>query len=199
MAPKLILASQSPRRLDLLAQIGIVPDEVIPAHIDERRQKSEPLLAFVDRLAREKAEFVAQSHANAVILGADTIVHTKAHHFDKANTRAEAAAHLHALSGRRHRVTTSVCLLVPVTEEPRARLSRRVTSIVKLKRLSDAEIEGYLTTREWEGKAGGYAIQGCAARFVANLSGSYSAVVGLPLYETSNLLQSANILPPAGP
>ena len=190
--PKLVLASASPRRLKLLSDIGIVPDSVDPADIDEtpaiiggRPEKPDQYAA---RMAREKAQAVAGRHPDALVLAADTVVAAGRRILGKPGDEAEARAFLATLSGRRHRVLTALALAVPGRPEP---LGRTVASSVKLARLTREDIDFYISTGEWEGKAGGYAIQGHAARFVVWMEGSYTAVVGLPLRETSTLLAGA--------
>lgn len=179
-----MLASASPRRLALLAQIGIVPDGTVPTGIDETPLPGELPRAHAARLAQAKAEAAAALHPDASILAADTVVGVGRRILPKADTEAAARACLALLSGRRHRVHTGVCLIVP-GRKPRLRLC---TSIVGFKRLSQTEADRYIECGEWHGKAGGYAIQGRAAAFVKFLSGSHSNVVGLPLYETWQLL-----------
>ena len=172
-----------------MAQIGLTPDRVVAADIDETPRAGEKPGELAGRLALEKAQAVAGREPKALVLAADTVVARGRRILPKPADEAAARSCLGLLSGRRHRVTGGVCLLPP-GEEPRTRL---VTSIVTFKRLTEAEIAWYLATGEWRGKAGGYAIQGRAARFVRFLSGSYSNVVGLPLYETANLLTGAGI------
>ncbi|MDO8838898.1 MAG: Maf family nucleotide pyrophosphatase [Parvibaculum sp.] len=184
--PRLVLASASPRRLELLARIGIEPAAIVPAEIDETPLKGEVPRAHAERLAREKAEAVAALHPQALVLAADTVVACGRRILPKAETEAEARACLALLSGRAHRVWTAVHL-----KSPRGESARAVETRVAFKRLSETEIEGYVASGEWRGKAGGYAIQGHAAIFVRSLIGSHSAVVGLPLYETANLLVGA--------
>ena len=181
----LVLASASPRRLDLLQQIGIVPDRVDPAAIDERPRPRELPLAHARRLAEAKADCVAARHPEALVLAADTVVACGRRILPKAEDEATAKACLELLSGRRHRVLTGIAL-----RAPGARRQRVVTSIVAFARLSARDIARYLQSGEWRGKAGGYAVQGRAAAFVRFLSGSYSNVVGLPLYETAALIRS---------
>lgn len=183
--PKLILASASPRRLDLLARIGVVPDAVIPAEIDERPVKAELPIRHAERLAAEKAAAVAA--AGTLTLAADTVVAVGRRILPKAEDGATARQCLDLLSGRRHRVHSAVTL-IDADGQVRHRLS---TTIVTFKRLTGAEIDAYLASGEWLGKAGGYAIQGRAEAFVRFLAGSHSGVVGLPLFETRNLLISA--------
>ena len=183
----LILASASPRRLSLLAQIGIVPDGVLASEIDESPLPREKPRAHAIRLAHEKAEAshkLRQDQAPAYLLAADTVVGVGARILPKAETEAQARACLALLSGRGHRVFTAISLITPEG----ARKSRCVETRVAFKPLSQAESEAYIASGEWHGKAGGYAIQGLAAAFVTNLVGSFSSVVGLPLAETANLL-----------
>ena len=184
MKPLLVLASASPRRLDLLRQIGVTPDEVIMADVDETPLKQETPRALAQRLARAKAQTAPRP--GAIVLAADTVVALGRRVLPKAESEAQARACLELLSGRAHRVFTAVALVTP-TGELRERLA---ASRVFFKRLSRAEIDAYLASGEWRGKAGGYAVQGLAARFIAHVSGSYSAIVGLPLHETANLLES---------
>ena len=185
---RLILGSASPRRLDLLAQIGVTPDAVVPAEIDETPRKDELPRAYADRLAAEKAEAIAaaQNMSDALILTADTVVSLGRRILGKAEDEAEARRFLSMLSGRRHRVTTGVAL------KGAGRLwTRRVETTVRFKRLSDADIDAYIASEEWRGKAGAYAIQGRAAAFIPAINGSYSNVVGLPLAEVAGLLRGA--------
>jgi septum formation protein len=181
---RLVLASASPRRLDLLRQIGFEPDAVDPADIDETPLKGELPGPHVTRLAAAKARAVAPRHPGAFILGADTAVACGRRILPKAEDEATARTCLDMLSGRRHRVYGGVAVLAPDGTIG----VRRVESRVAFKRLAAAEIAAYLQCGEWRGKAGGYAIQGHAALFVAWLAGSYSNVVGLPLFETAQLL-----------
>lgn len=182
------LASASPRRLDLLRQIGVRPAEVRPAEIDETPGKRESARALALRLATEKARAVADGRL--ATLGADTVVSAAGRILPKAEDIETAEACLALLSGRRHRVTTGVALVLP---DGRLR-SRVVETLVTVKRLHADEITHYLQSGEWHGKAGGYAIQGLAAAFIPSINGSYSNVVGLPLYETANLLRGLGIL-----
>ena len=186
---RLILASASPRRLDLLARIGIVPDGVDPADIDETPLKAELPAVYACRIAAAKAAAVAPRHGGALILSADTVVAAGRRILPKAEDAATTRFCLNLLSGRRHRVLSAVTL---IDDLGRAR-HRLSTSIVAFKRLTQAEIETYVATGEWRGKAGGYAIQGRAEAWVRMLSGSHSGVVGLPLYETRALLEAAGI------
>jgi septum formation protein len=179
-----VLASASPRRLALLKQIGVVPHDTAPSHINETPKRGELPYDYALRMAHEKAEAARVTHPQAVVLAADTVVAVGRRILPKTETAAEARACLTLLSGRRHRVFTAVSVWHP---DKKIR-SVCVETTVKFARLSDAALEEYIATGEWRGVAGGYAIQGCAAMFVAWLQGSYSAVVGLPLYETAKLL-----------
>ncbi|MBW7909878.1 MAG: septum formation protein Maf [Alphaproteobacteria bacterium] len=185
--PRLILASASPRRLDLLRQMLITPDAVAPADIDETPKKGELPLAYAQRIAAEKAAAVKAAHAGAVILSADTVVACGRRILPKAETEGEARACLALLSGRRHRVISAISVIAADGTQR----TRPVTSTVKFKRLSADDIETYIKSMEWKGKAGGYAIQGIAAAFVPFISGSYTAIVGLPLAETMQMLKGA--------
>ena len=182
---RLTLASASPRRLELLARLGVVPDAVIPADIDETPLKNELPAAYARRVAAAKAAAVAAP--GALTLAADTVVAAGRRILPKAETEAEARQCLTLLSGRRHRVHSAISL-IDGAGRARHRLS---TSIVTFKRLSEEEIAAYLTGGEWRGKAGGYAIQGRAEALVRALSGSFSGVMGLPLFETRALLRAA--------
>jgi septum formation protein len=208
---RLILGSASPRRRDLLAQIGVVPDEVCTAGIDETPLKGELPHAYVDRMAQAKAEAIGAAIRSpsprwgegrdspaagaddrggggepTLILTADTEVSVGRRILGKPEAEAEAVQFLLMLSGRRHRVTTALCLKLGERW-----WRRRVETRVKFKRLSDTEISAYIRSGEWRGKAGGYAIQGLAAAFIPEIQGSYTNVVGLPLTETAALLQGA--------
>jgi nucleoside triphosphate pyrophosphatase len=182
--PTLVLASASPRRRELLAQLGIVPDAVDPPDIDETPLPGELPAEHARRLALAKAAAVAPRHPQAYILAADTVVACGRRILPKADTHATAESCLKLLSGRRHRVIGGLCVIAPMGK----RVVRIVASQVVFKRLSPDERAAYLASGEWQGKAGGYAIQGRAAGFIAWISGSYSNVVGLPLYETHVLL-----------
>ena len=182
-APALVLASASPRRLALLAQIGIVPDRVVATDIDETPHRDEPPRSHAVRLARAKAEAVAVPAS--YVLAADTVVAAGRRILPKAETEEQARRCLALLSGRRHRVATAVILVGPDGR----RGERLVQSVVGFARLTERQIAAYLASGEWQGKAGGYAVQGRAAAFVRFLSGSYSNVVGLPLFETAQLLR----------
>lgn len=179
----MVLASASPRRLDLLAQIGLVPDAVIAPDIDETPERDENPRLYAQRMAKLKCAAVAR--AGAFVLAADTVVGAGRRILPKAESEATARTCLELLSGRRHRVLTCVVL-----RAPDGRVAERVVeSAVTLSRLSTAQLDAYLQSGEWRGKAGGYAVQGLAAAYVRALSGSYSGVVGLPLFETTQLLR----------
>lgn len=182
--PALVLASASPRRLDLLRRIGIVPDAVDPPDIDETPKRGELPPALARRLAAEKARAVLPRHAGAFILAADTVVACGRRVLPKPETTAEARRCLALLSGRRHRVHSGVAVIAP---DGRA-VVRLVTTAVTFKRLSEIEIAAYLQSSEWAGKAGGYAIQGMAGALIRTVNGSCSNVVGLPLSETAAVL-----------
>jgi septum formation protein len=183
----LILASASPRRANLLAQAGIVPERIIAPDVDETPAKAELPRVYALRLAGEKARRVAQAQDAAFVLGADTVVAAGRRILPKAETPAAIENCLALLSGRRHQVITAVALVLPD-----GRLhSRVVLTRVTFKRLTAGEIAAYVASGEGLGKAGGYAIQGRAEAFVRTINGSYSNVVGLPLYETVALLQGA--------
>jgi septum formation protein len=182
--PRLILASESPRRRDLLKQIGIVPDEIISPHVDETARPQEKPAALAGRLAEAKARAIAASAPGCLVLGADTIVACGRRVLPKSADADDARRSLTLLSGRRHRVLGGVCV-IGGDAQVRHRL---VTTIVSFKRLEAGEIEQYIASDEWRGKAGGYAVQGRAAVFVNKIIGSYSNVVGLPLFETAALL-----------
>lgn len=180
----LILASASLRRLELLNQIGIRPDQILPADIDEtplRDEKPRPLAA---RLAIEKAAHIAKENNDAFILASDTVVACGRRILGKAEDKKQAADFLKLLSGRRHDVYTGVSLITPSGIS-----NRTVKTVVRFKNLNADEINDYISHDEWEGKAGAYAIQGFAAKFIISINGSYSNVVGLPLYEVTNMLK----------
>jgi len=190
--PPLILASASPRRLDLLARLGIVPDRIDPADLDETPRKAEQPRRLAQRLARAKAEAVAARSPGALVLAADTVVGVGRRILGKPGDAAEARRFLDLLSGRRHRVTTGVALVTP---DGQLR-ERVVETTLAFHRLTDAQAEDYVASGEWEGKAGGYAIHQRAEVFVRFLSGSHSNVVGLPLFETAQLLRGVGWLRP---
>jgi septum formation protein len=181
----LVLASASPRRLDLLAQVGVTPDRVDPADIDEAPLADETPRRHALRLAERKARAVAPRAAGAFVLAADTVVAVGRRILPKAETEDQAVRCLDLLSGRNHMVLTAVAVVAPD-----GRLaSRLVETRVQMKRLSTPERDAYLAGGQWRGKAGGYGVQGVAGGFVIDLHGSYTSVVGLPLYETLNLLR----------
>ncbi len=190
---KLVLASASPRRLALLEQVGVRPDLLLPASIDETPRRAERPRKLAIRLAEAKAKTSRQradtddEMKTAFVLAADTVVAVGRRILPKAETVEDASASLRLLSGRAHRVYTAVCLVYP---GGRMR-SRMVETRVRFKRLSDQEIEAYLASGEWRGKAGGYAVQGIAGGFVVRIIGSYSSIVGLPLRDTLDLLEGA--------
>jgi septum formation protein len=188
--PKLVLASGSPRRVALINQVGIEPDALRPTDLDETPQRGELPRACANRLARAKAKAaletvrIDEELKGSYILSADTVVAVGRRILPKAELIDEAARCLRLLSGRNHRVHTGVCLVTPA-EAFRQRL---VETRVRFKRLSEEDIEAYLASGEWRGKAGGYAAQGIAGGFIVKIVGSYSNIVGLPLYETTTLL-----------
>lgn len=187
---KLVLASGSPRRLALLNQAGIEPDALRPAEVDETPKRGELPRACATRLARAKAEaaLAALKHDDnlrgAFLIAADTVVAVGRRILPKAELADEASQCLRLLSGRNHRVYTAVCMVTP-NESFRQRL---VETRVRFRRLTEEDIRGYVASDEWRGKAGGYAVQGIAGSFVVKMVGSYTNVVGLPLYETVALL-----------
>ena len=184
-APTLILASASPRRRELLVRIGVVPDAVAPADIDETTGKIELPRDYARRMAREKA--LAAASDSAHVLAGDTVVAVGRRILPKAEDEATARRCLELMSGRRHRVLSAIALRSP-DGTMRERLSE---TMVVFKRLSPEEITAYLASGEWHGKAGGYAIQGSAEGLIRRIDGSHSGVVGLPLYETRALLKAA--------
>jgi septum formation protein len=183
---RLILASASPRRLDLLARIGVVPDAVLPAEIDESVPKGELPRDHALRLAREKAEAVAALEPEALVLAADTVVAVGRRILPKAEDEATLRACMALLSGRRHRVLTGVALASPAGIR-----IKLVETMIAMKRLSAEEVDFYAAHGEWRGKAGGYALQGYGEVYVRHIAGSYSNVVGLPLAETRLMLKAA--------
>jgi septum formation protein len=197
---KLVLASASPRRIALLQQAGIEPDRIMPAEVDETPLRSEHPRSLAKRLARAKAEAARAYLADeggadgSFILAADTVVAVGRRILPKTELAEEAANCLGLLSGRSHRVFTGVCLVTP-GEKVRQRVSE---TRLRFKRLPRETIDAYLASGEWRGKAGGYAIQGLAGAFVVKLVGSYTGVVGLPLYETTALLAGEGYKPHAG-
>ncbi|MDB5722950.1 MAG: maf [Alphaproteobacteria bacterium] len=182
---RLVLASASPRRLELLGRLGIIPDAVVAADLDETPRRDELPAAYAARMAAEKAAAVAEP--GSLTLAADTVVAAGRRILPKTEDEAEARATLSLLSGRRHRVLSALTL-IDGDGKARHRLS---TSIVAFKRLSEEELSAYLAGGEWRGKAGAYAIQGRAEALILSLSGSHSGVMGLPLYETRILLRAA--------
>ena len=185
--PRLILASASPRRRDLLAQIGYTPDDIAPADIDETERPGEQARPLAERLARQKAEAVVGCFPGDVVLTADTVVAVGRRILPKTEERHEAEACLRLMSGRSHRVYTGLCVAGP-GDEMRVRV---VETRVKVRRLTEEHITRYLESGEWKGKAGGYGIQGAFSAHIIQLVGSYSSVVGLPLYEAENCLAAA--------
>src|SRR3954451_10914901 len=184
---RLILASASPRRLDILARIGVVPDAVIPADVDEGVPKGELPRQHAQRLASEKAAAVDANEPDALVLAADTVVAVGRRILPKVEDEETLRACMRLLSGRRHRVLTGVALAIPGG----AIRERLVETMIAIKRLSEDEIDYYAGHGEWRGKAGGYALQGYGEVYVRHIAGSYSNVVGLPLAETRVLLKSA--------
>lgn len=185
--PLLILASASPRRLELLKQVGVTPDQIVPADIDETPHKGEKPRMLANRLAFEKATKIAKENTQHFILASDTVVACGNRFLGKAEDKSEAEKFLRTLSGRRHSVYTGVCLIAPNGRT----ITKTICTVVKFKNLEQSDIDFYLNSDEWQGKAGGYAIQGLAARFIRGINGSYSNVVGLPLFETINMLKGS--------
>ena len=185
--PRLVLASASPRRLDLLARIGVIPDAVIPGDIDESVPPGELPRQHALRLAREKAQAVGLNEPHALVLAADTVVAVGRRILPKVEDEATLRACMELLSGRRHRVLTGVALAIP----GKPMRQRLVETTIAMKRLSKDEIDYYASHGEWRGKAGGYALQGYGEVYVRHIAGSFSNVVGLPLAETRVLLKSA--------
>ncbi len=183
-AGRLVLASASPRRLDLLRQVGFAPAHVVSSDVDETPLKNEAGEVLARRLADLKADVAGRSYPDDFVLAADTVVYCGRRLLPKAETAEVARSCLALLSGRAHNVASGVSVLAPGGRRAR----RTVVSRVKMKRLSHEEVEGYIASGEWRGKAGGYAIQGRAGAFVTSIAGSYSSIVGLPLYETVQLL-----------
>ena len=184
-SPRLILASASPRRRELIARLGVTPDAIAPADIDETPRKAELPRDYAKRMAREKAEAAASD--GGFVLAGDTVVAAGRRILPKAEDERTARQCLELLSGRRHRVLSAIALLAP-DGTMRERLSE---TVVLFKRLSAEEIDAYLASGEWDGKAGGYAIQGIAEGLISRIQGSHSGVVGLPLYETRAVLKAA--------
>ncbi len=184
-AKQLILGSASPRRKELLAEQNIIPDAIIPADIDETPLKNELPRPYVKRMAIEKARAVASDHAESFVLAADTVVVMGRRILQKPEDSKQAYDFLTLMSGRRHKVMGGICLITPTGKE----ISRICETVVQFKSLTEDEKQFYIASKEWEGKAGGYAIQGLASRFVSFISGSHSNVIGLSLYDTINMLQ----------
>ncbi len=184
---RLILASASPRRLDLLARIGVEPDAVVPADVDESVPRGELPRDHALRLAREKAQAIAIKEPDALVLAADTVVAVGRRILPKVEDEVTLRQCMRLLSGRRHRVLTGIALAIPGG----GMRERLVETMIAIKRLSPQEIDYYASHGEWRGKAGGYALQGYGEVYVRHIAGSYSNVVGLPLGETRVLLQSA--------
>ena len=186
---RFVLASASPRRRDLLAQIGVVPDAIAPADINEDPIPGELPRAHALRLAQEKAVKVADTEPEAVVLAADTVVGVGRRILPKTEDRDAAETCLRLLSGRNHRVFTGICTVLEGAVRAKV-----VETRIGFKRLSDVEITNYLDSAEWDGKAGGYGIQGLAGAYVTRMVGSYTNVVGLPLYEVRNMLIAAGVV-----
>ena len=192
--PQLVLASASPRRLDLLAQIGVQPDLVCAADLDETPQKGELPAAYARRIAVAKAQTVGAGH-DGLILAGDTVVACGRRILPKAETADSASACLRLLSGRQHRVYGGIAL---ITADQKL-LARVVCSKVRFRRLSAADIDACIAAGDWQGKAGGYAIQGFAARYIRYIDGSYSNIVGVSLYDVAALLDTAGYQPARQP
>lgn len=183
-----ILASQSPQRQSLLSQIGYIPKTIYPANIDERVLDNEKPLPYIKRIARQKAEYVSSLHPNENVLSADTIIVVGQKIIQKSKTKEEQTKVMHLLSSRAHRVITSVCLI-----DKNGHINQKtVTTKIIMKHLTQEEISTYVSSKEWEGVAG-YRIEGLLSGYVKRIIGSYSGVIGLPLYETRNLLIGAGI------
>ena len=183
---KFILGSSSPRRLELLKQINLNPDEIFKPEINENPQKKERPILYAKRMAKEKMDVVKKKFPNDLILTADTIVYVGRRIIDKTNEQSKAIKFLELLSGRRHRVSTAFNLYC----KDKIDSLRVVTSVVKMKRLTENEIKSYIETDEWKGKAGAYGIQGSAEKFIQFISGSYTNIVGLPLNQVYGSLNS---------
>ena len=194
LAPRLVLASESPRRRELLAQIGLTPDEILPTDIDETPARDELPRRLAARLAEAKVRAGAALRPLAFVLAADTVVAVGRRVLNKPVDEVDAARMLTLLSGRAHRVETGVAVAAPD-----GRVSvRLVETRIQFKRLTDQELADYLQSGEWRGKAGAYGVQGRAGGFVVSLQGSYTGVVGLPLYETACLLEGLGYRRPSG-
>lgn len=183
----LILASASPRRLQLMAQLGLAPTKVVPADIDETAHKSEKPLAYAKRMADEKASLIAENHPDSFIIGGDTVVAVGRRILPKAETEDDVRYCLSLMMGRSHRVYGGLALICPDGRK----IVKSTVSHVVFKRLDKAEIESYIAQGDWQGKAGGYAIQGAAASYIKQIRGSYSQIMGLDLYLLSNMLTGA--------
>ena len=183
---KFILGSSSPRRLELLKQINFYPNEIFKPEVNEDPQKKELPILYVKRMAKEKMDVVKKKFPNDLILTADTIVYVGRRIIDKTNEKSKAIKFLELLSGRRHRVSTAFNLYC----KDKIDSLRVVTSVVKMKRLTDNEIKSYIESNEWKGKAGAYGIQGSAGKFIQFISGSYTNIVGLPLNQVYGSLNS---------
>ena len=183
---KFILGSSSLRRLELLKQINYYPNEIFKPEINEDPQKKELPILYVKRMAKEKMDVVKKKFPNDLILTADTIVYVGRRIIDKTNEKSKAIKFLELLSGRRHRVSTAFNLYC----KDKIDSLRVVTSVVKMKRLTDNEIKSYIESNEWKGKAGAYGIQGSAGKFIQFISGSYTNIVGLPLNQVYGSLNS---------
>ena len=184
---RLVLASASPRRRDLLAQIGITPDAIAPTDIDETPLKGELPRHYAERVACEKAMVAAKRHPGAVVLVGDTVVAVGRRILPKGETEADARACWKLLSGRKNKVYTAVAV-VDAAGKLRHKLS---VNVVTLRRLTQAEIDAYIATDDWHGRAGSYSISGKSAVFISYIQGSHSSVMGLPIFETANLLRAA--------
>ncbi|MGQ2943695.1 MAG: Maf family protein [Blastomonas fulva] len=191
--PPLILASASPRRQQLLARIGVTADAIVPADIDEAPIKAELPRVYARRMAAQKAQVVASQHPDSAVLSGDTVVAVGRRILPKAESEAEARMCLELVSGRRHMVLSAVTLMLPDGRS----LHRLSESAVIFKRLHADEVDAYIASGEWQGKAGGYAIQGSAEALIRSMAGSYSGIMGLPLYETRSMLVTAGLLSPA--
>ena len=183
----LILASASPRRLQLMAQLGLAPTKVVPADIDETAHKTEKPLAYAKRMADEKASLIAENHPDSFIIGGDTVVAVGRRILPKAETEDDVRYCLSLMMGRSHRVYGGLALICPDGRK----IVKSTVSHVVFKRLDKAEIESYIAQGDWQGKAGGYAIQGAAASYIKQIRGSYSQIMGLDLYLLSNMLTGA--------
>jgi septum formation protein len=192
MKLEIILASESPARLNLLTQIGITPDRILPAHINEQQLRNELPRKLAYRLAFEKASKVASTIDSGIVIGADTVAVAGRRVIDKAKNDDDVRRSLEMLSNRRHQIYTSVCVIKKTFNETKVS-NNTVKSIVKFKKLCPKEIEYYCNLGEGIGKAGGYTISGYAECFVAFIAGSFSNIIGLPLYETTNMLGSMGV------